>query len=92
MKLEVKEESEFDVRETRRKLKEIIEMQRRREREVESVEENNDNKAASSIVIERLAIAPKHTPQPPIPKETRNYCEVELSHSQSANVLRSVLS
>jgi hypothetical protein len=38
VELEVKEESEFDVRETRRKLKEIIEMQRRREREVESVE------------------------------------------------------
>ncbi len=70
--MEIKEESEFDMRETRRKIKEIIEMQRRREREVESVEENNDAKA-SSIVIERLAIAPKHVPPPSIPKESRNY-------------------
>ena len=69
-------------------------MQRRREREVESVEENVDGKT-SSIVIERLNIMPKTLEcndgfQPDFEqeemgkeKEGKNYCEVELNHSQS---------
>jgi hypothetical protein len=52
------QESDYGAKETRRKLKEIIEIQRRREKEVESIDEDYDVKA-SSIVIERLNIMPQ---------------------------------
>jgi hypothetical protein len=79
--IQLREESDFDVKETRRKLKEIIEIQRKREKEVESVEENNDYNT-SSIVIARLNIMPK-TKETVMPsalefvektKEVKNYC------------------
>lgn len=82
-----------DGEENRRQLRELLQKQKIQEKYVESVDEDVDGRASSSIVIERMNIPKKEEEGKLLDrdnhnvKSNKNYYEIELSHSQSENVI-----